>query len=265
MKTVFHQGTQRAPTVSRGLSDGRNHSGRRALLTSFFLVVVAAFAWPARANDGALEAKNIFNQRCTACHTYGKGVKVGPDLKGVTDRRQRPWLLKFIRSSQSVIKAGDPVARGLFQQFKQQRMPDWTDLKEQQITNILNWLAAAGPEFKELDERNAEVATPADIQMARALFHGEIKLSNGGLACGTCHDIRDSVGTVGASLGPDLTGAYLKYQDRAMTLFLKRPCFVRAAERSSADYLMPQESFALKAYMRKAALSAQGSANGVTR
>jgi protein SCO1/2 len=48
----------------------------------------------------ATDAKKIFNQRCTACHTFGKGVKVGPDLKGVTARRQRPWLLKFVRSSQ---------------------------------------------------------------------------------------------------------------------------------------------------------------------
>ena len=79
---------------------------------------------PARATD----AKKIFNQRCTACHTFGKGVKVGPDLKGVTARRQRPWLLKFVRSSQKVIAGGDPIATELFRTFKRQRMPDWTDL-----------------------------------------------------------------------------------------------------------------------------------------
>src|SRR5215468_2238282 len=79
------------------------------------------------------EAKKIFTQRCMACHTFGKGVKVGPDLKGVTERRQRPWLLKFIRSSQTVIASGDPIATGLLQQFNQQRMPDWVDLSEAQI------------------------------------------------------------------------------------------------------------------------------------
>src|SRR5689334_22472700 len=74
------------------------------------------------------EAKKIFNQRCTSCHTFGKGVKVGPDLKGVNERRTRPWLLKFIRSSQGFIKEGDPIATGLFDQFRRQRMPDWLDL-----------------------------------------------------------------------------------------------------------------------------------------
>src|SRR5262245_26017662 len=73
----------------------------------------------------SIEAKKSFNQRCTSCHTFGKGVKVGPDLKGVTERRARPWLLRFIRSSQGMIKEGDTVASGLFDQFRRQRMPDW--------------------------------------------------------------------------------------------------------------------------------------------
>src|SRR5512132_4077652 len=73
---------------------------------------------------GGSEAASIFNQRCAGCHTYGKGIRVGPDLKGVTDRHPRIWLLRFIRSSQTVIHSGDPVATALFREFKQQRMPD---------------------------------------------------------------------------------------------------------------------------------------------
>jgi cytochrome c2 len=92
------------------------------------------------------EARKIFTQRCMACHTYGKGVKVGPDLKGVTERRERAWLHKFIRSSQTVIASGDATAVALFQQFKQQQMPDWTDLSKEQIDSILDWLAVGGPE-----------------------------------------------------------------------------------------------------------------------
>jgi mono/diheme cytochrome c family protein len=215
------------------------------------LIACGAFSRPARAADAAY-AKKIFNQRCTACHSYGKGIKVGPDLKGVTERRKRPWLLNFIRSSQTVIKAGDPVAGGLFQQFKQQRMPDWTDLSEQQIAAILDWFAVNGPEQKEPDERNAAAATPEDLENARALFTGRARLANGGLSCGSCHSIRAGDGTTGGTLGPDLTNAYAKYHDRALTLFLKTPCFQRAPQRD--DYLTPQESFALKAYMRQASL-----------
>jgi mono/diheme cytochrome c family protein len=221
--------------------------------------IVLSFA-PARAADGPAEAKRIFNQRCTACHTYGKGVKVGPDLKGVTERRKRPWLLKFIRSSQGVIQGGDSVAKGLFTEFKQQRMPDWTDLSEVQINAILDWFAAAGPEQKEPDERNAEVATAAEVETGRRLFQGQAAFTYGGMACASCHSIRDNGVTKGGTLGPTLTNAYLKFQDRALTLFFRKPCFRRAPEPQAGHYLTPQESFALKAYLRQAALSGRAGA-----
>ena len=119
----------------------------------------AVFAIAALASPAALatDAKKIFNQRCTACHTFGKGVKVGPDLKGVTSRRQRPWLISFVRASSKAIKAGDPVAVELYRKFKQQRMPDWTDLSPADVGAIMDWLAADGPEQKQPDERDAEV------------------------------------------------------------------------------------------------------------
>jgi mono/diheme cytochrome c family protein len=130
--------------VCRGGSSPGNAPGNIGRLVQIVLVsivVVLPLAFPRTAAADAVEAKKIFSQRCTACHSFGRGIKVGPDLKGVAARRQMPWLLKFIRSSQGVIKGGDPVAQNLFQQFKQQRMPDWTDLSEAQIYSIVNWLA----------------------------------------------------------------------------------------------------------------------------
>ena len=214
--------------------------------------VVFFSARPARAVD----AKKVFNQRCTACHTFGKGVKVGPDLKGVTVRRQRPWLLKFIRSSQRVIASGDPVANELFRTFKRQRMPDWTDLSPQDVSAILDWLAADGPEQKPADERDAELASAADLARARALFEGRTPLASGGLACGACHTVREHDRRRGGTLGPDLTDTYLKYRDRALTLVLRHPCTPRQPELASGRYLEPEEAFALKAYLREVAVAA---------
>jgi mono/diheme cytochrome c family protein len=54
-----------------------------------------------------------FRENCTACHTIGGGRLTGPDLKGVTTRKDRPWLVKFIQNPQAVIDAGDPYARQL--------------------------------------------------------------------------------------------------------------------------------------------------------
>jgi nitrate reductase gamma subunit len=238
-------------------------SGRlliRARASRVATVVVGAciilFAETASADTA--EAKKIFNTRCMACHTFGKGVKIGPDLKGVTERRQRPWLLKFVRSSSTVIASGDPIATGLFEQFKQQRMPDWTDLSEAQVNGILDWLAISGPDQQEPDARPADSATIAEIETGRQLFHGGHAMSQGGIACASCHSVRDHDGSGGGTLAADLTTAYSQFQDGAMTQFLRHPCFLRHPEATLPAFLAPEEAFAIKAYLRNTALAEQG-------
>lgn len=198
-------------------------------------------------------AKAIFTKRCTACHTYGRGIKVGPDLKGVTERRGRSWLVSFIRSSSRLIQTGDPIATSLFRKFRQDRMPDWSEFSVEQVEGVLDYLGADGPEQKEPNERNAVTASPSEIATGRQLFHAKLRLSNGKQACNACHSIRDASLVSIASLGPDLSKAYLKYYDKAVTDFLKQPCFPRRPDPSQERYLTPQESFDLKAYLAFAA------------
>ncbi|PYP87706.1 MAG: hypothetical protein DMG65_16690 [Candidatus Angelobacter sp. Gp1-AA117] len=227
-----------------------------AVLFAVLLTVLSLPARPAGADDDdesagakfSAEAAATFNKRCTACHTFGKGVKVGPDLKDVTKRRDRPWLHKFIRGSSSVIASGDSVATKLFAEFRQQRMPDWVDLSEKQVDDILDYLAMSGPDIKPADERNAELATAADVDHGRKLFLGETALKYGSEACITCHAV-EGAGLRNGSLGPNLTDAYERYQDLALTAFLRKPCF--RWQRGSADhYLTAKESFAIKAFLR---------------
>jgi len=233
---------------------------RLAVITGLLLALLAVPARLTGADDddeigGAKfspEAAATFNKRCSACHTFGKGIKVGPDLKGVTQRRTAPWLRSFIHASSEVIKKNDPTAVALFAQFKQQRMPDWVDLTDKQIDDIVYYLSISGPEIKPADEKNAEIATPAEIEKGRQLFFGEQPLKYGSYACSTCHAIQgDSLR--GGSLGPNLTNTYDKYQDLALTAFLRKPCF-QWRQRTTDHYLTPKESFALKAFLRQAGL-----------
>ncbi len=199
------------------------------------------------------EAAATFNKRCTACHTYGKGIKVGPDLKGVTERRKRDWLLKFIHASSNVIKSGDPIATALFSEYKKQRMPDWTDLSDKQVHDILDYIAIGGPDIKPADERNAAVATAAETEMGRKLFYGHLSFRYGAQACVACHGVQGA-GLRGGSLGPDLSNVYFRYQDIALTAFIRHPCFAWEQKISDGHYLTPKEGFALKAFLRMAAL-----------
>src|SRR5258708_2037322 len=234
-------------------------------VAALLLAVVAMARQASRAEnhnpsggDFSPEAAAIFNRRCTSCHTYGKGIKVGPDLKAVTERRGRNWLVRFIRESSSVIKSGDPTATRLFAQFKGQRMPDWSDLSEKQVTDILDYLALGGPDIKPLDERNAETATSRDIETGRELFYGERRFALGSQPCSTCHSAQNT-GLRGGTLGPNLANAYLEYQDEALTLFLRHPCLRWKTGSTDADYLTPKESFAIKAFLRQTAIRSEAS------
>ncbi len=85
------------------------------------------------------EGKLIFNKRCAACHNVNKTV-TGPALAGVEGRHSIDWIIKFVHSSQTVIKSGDTSAVALYEKFNKIPMPDHGDLSEDNIRGILAYI-----------------------------------------------------------------------------------------------------------------------------
>jgi len=83
--------------------------------------------------------EKMFKASCSACHTIGKGKLVGPDLTGINSKRSAKWLHSFIKSSQTMVKNGDPVAVKLFNEYNKIPMPD-QNLTVDQINNILAYI-----------------------------------------------------------------------------------------------------------------------------
>lgn len=79
-----------------------------------------AEARPLKTDNGAY----LFASRCSVCHSIGQGDKLGPDLLGVTARRERTWLLRYIQVPDQVLAAGDPIARALSEKYEKVRMPN---------------------------------------------------------------------------------------------------------------------------------------------
>jgi mono/diheme cytochrome c family protein len=94
------------------------------------------------------EGKALFKNICGACHTVGKGKLIGPDLKGATSRHSQDWLLKWVRSSQSVIKSGDAVAVQLYEENNKVLMPDQPFLSDLQIKTIFSYIDEQGNSAK---------------------------------------------------------------------------------------------------------------------
>ena len=209
------------------------------------LVLLAGAALDARAEP---DPGGIFTRKCSSCHTYGKGDLVGPDLKGVTARHSRQWFTSWISSSEKAIASGDPAATALFRKYKQQRMPE-QKFSPSELAELLDYLAAGGPEADaRRKSRRADSATPAEIEMGRSLFVGRQGLASGGASCSSCHRVRETAGT-GGSLGPDLTPAYSRFQDRGLASLLARGCFPRFVYAPGRPSLTDEESFALRAFL----------------
>ena len=49
------------------------------------------------------KGEQIYKANCTSCHMMTDKVLIGPGLQGVTDRRNKEWLKKWINSSSDFI------------------------------------------------------------------------------------------------------------------------------------------------------------------
>jgi protein SCO1 len=94
-----------------------------------------AHAQPIALEDG----EYLFQSRCSGCHSLGKGDALGPDLLGVTQRRERAWLVRYIQIPDKVLASGDPIARQLYDKYGKVRMPN-VSLGRSDVDAIVSYL-----------------------------------------------------------------------------------------------------------------------------
>ena len=72
----------------------------------------------------ARPGEDLFNTRCTACHSIGQGDKLGPDLLGVVSKRDRQWLMRWLREPDVMLEEKDPLAMALYVEYNNVPMPN---------------------------------------------------------------------------------------------------------------------------------------------
>jgi len=103
-------------------------------LVSAILVVSAYSQESAEAKKG----EELFQSKgCVACHTIGDGKLSGPDLQGVTERREEEWLKKWIKSPDTMVFS-DPIAKELLAEYMVP-MPN-QGLTDQEVIEIISYL-----------------------------------------------------------------------------------------------------------------------------
>lgn len=88
----------------------------------------------------------LFVKGCASCHTIGKGDLVGPDLQGVTTRRDRAWLSQFIRMPDVFLAKKDPIVMGLSAKYPGVTMPN-LGLSETDVEDLLAYLDSVTTQF----------------------------------------------------------------------------------------------------------------------
>lgn len=91
----------------------------------------------------------LFQRQCGLCHTLGQGGESkGPDLLGITDRRERDWLTRYILAPDRMRDAGDPIATALFNKYTTVRMPNLS-LAPSDVADVIAYLDAQSSALRE--------------------------------------------------------------------------------------------------------------------
>lgn len=123
---------------------------RSVSLLPICLGVFLAHSQAAAASPSAQEGAKLFSEKCTACHTIGKGKLIGPDLSGVTIRRGESWLKRQIKEPDRMIAEKDPIVMELLKESNNVPMVP-LGLNDAEVEAVIAYLKST--------EQRASVAT----------------------------------------------------------------------------------------------------------
>lgn len=204
--------------VSRKPGNARKRSSCNALRPISLAAALGLFttlSLPVQAS--AQDDAAYFRRNCFSCHTIGGGRLTGPDLKDVSQRKDREWLERFIVNPKTVIDSGDPYALQLAQESRGVIMPTVSGMTRERARALLDLIEAESAleksQFVGLQISDRPF-TREEVSEGWALFRGEKKLAAAGSSCISCHTLKGARGLGGGRLGPDLTRVYERLQGR---------------------------------------------------
>jgi nitrite reductase (NO-forming) len=106
----------------------------------------------------AVRGKQDFDSKCLACHSIGGGPKLGPDLSGVTRRRDEAWLKRWLKAPEKMLQS-DLQAREMLDRWKVP-MPN-QNLADREIDQYLAYFRWADDKVQARDSMQPQPAAPS--------------------------------------------------------------------------------------------------------
>ena len=124
----------------------------------------------------AKSGQEVFERNCVTCHTVGQGDGIGPDLAGVTEKRDHDWLVRWL---------DDPIGMGQNDPLGQQLLAEWnnvpmsdSNLSGDEITQVLAYIEHASAADVEVVEEAPMELTEAQFEEAKDIYFNR---------CAGCH------------------------------------------------------------------------------
>jgi protein SCO1/2 len=87
------------------------------------------------------KGEDLFRSRCDSCHSLGNEDGLGPGLQGVTERRDRAWLTRWLKTPDKLLAEKDPIALDLFNRYKKILMPNLR-LNDADVEALITYMEA---------------------------------------------------------------------------------------------------------------------------
>lgn len=88
------------------------------------------------------QGEQLYRTRCVTCHSLtGNELAgaLGPDLLGVTKRREMQWLLSWLQAPDKMLAKKDPIAIALYKQYNNLAMPNMR-LNQEEALTLLDYI-----------------------------------------------------------------------------------------------------------------------------
>ena len=109
------------------------------------------------------KGETLWRTRCMVCHSIGPTPldKVGPDLFAVSERRERPWLERWLAEPDVMLEEGDSIALGLRAAYNDVPMPNM-QLNDREIELLLDHIDKVTAEVRAADPTLAAAEAPEE-------------------------------------------------------------------------------------------------------
>ncbi len=215
-----------------------------------FALLASLYAGALWAEQGQADrGQETFKSVCAACHTIGGGRLVGPDLRGLHERRDEKWILQFVQHSQKVIASGDSTASALFKEYQGITMPDQA-YGVDEIRGILAYIRRA-ESFGATPAAAVVEFTEEQVQLGQELFQGTTRFVNSGPTCNSCHEATNAAVIAGGSLARDLTTVFSRLGGAGVQVIIGAPPFPPMQRAYQDKPLTEEEVVALAAFLRR--------------